>query len=431
MKIAYITAGAAGMFCGSCMNDNTLVAALCKMGHDALLIPTYTPIRTDEQNQSQDRVFFGGINVYLQQKSRIFRWTPAFFDRLLDAPFLLRWVSRFAVSTKADELGDLVVSMLKGKHGFQVKEALKLAAWLKNYIKPDVIHITNALLSGVVEILRNEVGVPVVCSLQGDDIFLRSLPEKFRATAIDLVSKNAVYVNKYVATSNFYADSMSDYLKLPREKIEVIYPGIDLKYHGQTLRINKLGNVLGYFARICPEKGFHNIVDAWISLRSDKSHLKIMLKVSGWLGENDKPFFNLQLEKIKNAGLFKDFEYRECHDLNSKTKFFDEIDLLSVPTDYLEPKGLYVLEAWAQNVPVLQPNHGSFPELIDKAGGGGWLYSAGNQQDYIRQIEFAFSSDLSLSQQALLGHNAVSKYFNSMRMAQETLDFYQKILAEN
>src|SRR5205807_466261 len=126
MRIAYITAGAAGMFCGSCMRDNTLVAALHRLGHDALLVPTYTPIRTDEEDVSQHRIFFGGINVYLQQKSRIFRHTPRFLDRLLDNWSLLRWVSNKALKTDAAELADLTLSMLEGTHGHQKKEAERL-----------------------------------------------------------------------------------------------------------------------------------------------------------------------------------------------------------------------------------------------------------------------------------------------------------------
>src|SRR5438876_11400028 len=115
MRIAYITAGAAGMFCGSCLHDNTLVSALRKEGHAALLITTYTPIRTDEEDVSLKRVFFGGINVYLQQKLALFRHTPWSLDRILDARGLLRWVSRFAVKTQAEQLGGLTVSILKGE----------------------------------------------------------------------------------------------------------------------------------------------------------------------------------------------------------------------------------------------------------------------------------------------------------------------------
>src|SRR5271163_2288312 len=136
MRIAYITAGAAGMFCGSCMRDNTLVSALARQGHEALLIPTYTPIRTDEEDVSQKRIFFGGINVYLQQKSWLFRHTPWVLDRLLDFPRLLRWVSRFAMKTQAQDLADLTLSMLKGKDGYQRKEIVKLVDWLAREVKP-------------------------------------------------------------------------------------------------------------------------------------------------------------------------------------------------------------------------------------------------------------------------------------------------------
>src|SRR5205085_12333673 len=130
---------AAGMYCGSCMHDNTLVAALSAQGHDALLVPTYTPIRTDEPDVSQERVFFGGINVYLQQKLGLFRHTPWFLDRLLDAPRLLRWVSRFAVKTRAEDLGDLTVSVLQGEHGHQKKEVDKIVNWLADDIKPEIV----------------------------------------------------------------------------------------------------------------------------------------------------------------------------------------------------------------------------------------------------------------------------------------------------
>ena len=120
MRIAFITAGAAGMYCGSCMRDNTLVAALVQgSATTRFSIPTYTPIRTDEDDVSQQRVFFGGINVYLEQKFWLFRHTPRFLDRLLNFRWLLRWVSRFAVRTKYSELGQLTISMLRGTHGKQ------------------------------------------------------------------------------------------------------------------------------------------------------------------------------------------------------------------------------------------------------------------------------------------------------------------------
>src|SRR5439155_6561482 len=205
MRIAYIAAGAAGMFCGSCMHDNTLVSALAAAGHDALLIPTYTPIRTDEADVSQRRVFFGGINVYLQEKFALFRHTPWLLDRLLDARRLLNWVSRFAVNTKYEDLGDLTISMLQGEHGHQRKEVEKLVGWLKDEVKPDVVNLTNVLLSGMVGEIKRALGVPVLGTLQGDDIFLEALPEPHRGRALALIRDRCRQMDGFIATSGYYA----------------------------------------------------------------------------------------------------------------------------------------------------------------------------------------------------------------------------------
>ena len=370
MRIAFITSGAAGMFCGSCMRDNTLVAALRTRGHDALLIPTYTPIRTDEPDLSERRVFFGGINVYLQQKSRFFRHTPWFFDRLLNFNRLLRWVSRFAVRTKYSELGKLTVSMLQGRDGNQRKEVAKLTEWLANELKPEVVILSNALLSGVLPELKRTLKAPILVTLQGDDIFLEALPEPDRRKCIELIRVNDAAVDGYICTSRYYADFMAGYLGLDRAKMHVVYPGLNPAGHSGERSVRREGPLtIGFFARISPEKGFHNLVDAFIHLRKNSTHA-VRLRASGWLGENNRAFFQEQVQKLAAAGLAHDFEHVESPSHDDKVRFFQSIDVLSVPTTYHEPKGLYVLEAWANGIPVVQPRHGSFPELIESTLGG-------------------------------------------------------------
>ena len=70
MRILSITAGAAGMYCGSCSRDNALAVELLARGHEVTLLPLYTPTNPDETNVSRDRVLFGGISIYLQQYAR-------------------------------------------------------------------------------------------------------------------------------------------------------------------------------------------------------------------------------------------------------------------------------------------------------------------------------------------------------------------------
>ncbi|HUR53157.1 MAG TPA: glycosyltransferase family 4 protein, partial [Gemmataceae bacterium] len=371
MRIAFITAGAAGMFCGSCMRDNTLAAALRKRGHDALLIPTYTPIRTDEPDVSQGRVFFGGINVFLQQKAWLFRHTPWLFDRLLDFPRLLRYVSRYASRAKYSDLYDLTHSMLRGRHGKQRKELAKLTRWLADDVKPEVVLLTNALLSGLVADVKQTLGVPVLVTLQGDDVFLDAFEPKLRQTLVAQIRGNDAAIDGYICTSAAYADHMAAYLGIDRAKMHVVYPGINLAgYSAGRPPRTEHPLTIGYFARVCREKGFQNIVDAFIALRKTSGAPRAKLKASGWLGENDRPFFAEQVAKLTAAGLASDFEYVSSPDHASKVAFFQSIDVFSVPASFHEPKGLYVLEAWANGVPVVQPRRGAFPELIAATGGG-------------------------------------------------------------
>jgi glycosyltransferase involved in cell wall biosynthesis len=434
MRIAYITAGAGGMFCGSCLHDNTLAAALIRQGHDALLIPTYTPIHTDEPDVSYKRVFLGGINVYLQEKLRLFRHTPWFVDRLFDARPLLRWVSRFAVKTEAADLGDLTISILEGEHGHQRKEVEKLVTWLGDEVKPQLVHLTAALLSGLVHEVKRRLRVPVLCSLQGDDVFLESLPESHRSRCLALVRLHCREIDGFVATSAYYADFMAEYLSIPRSRIHVVLPGLNLGGHGgprspldpPPIWGGTRGGrpfTIGYFARICPEKGLHILTEAFHLLRQTPGSQQCRLHVSGWLGGNHHGYFADIRRKLAERGLDEHFLHVEAPDHESKVRFFHGIDVLSVPTTYREPKGLYVLEALANGVPVVQPRHGSFPELIE-ATGGGLLVAPEDPHDLARALRHLSDNPAHRNELGSKGKEAVHTRFHADRMAAETVAIY-------
>jgi glycosyltransferase involved in cell wall biosynthesis len=428
MRIAYITSGAAGMFCGSCMHDNTLAAELQRQGHDALLIPTYTPIRTDEDSVAQSRVFFGGINVYLQDKFWLFRHTPRWFDRLLDANWLLNWVSRFAASTQASKLGDLTISMLQGELGHQAKEIDKLIDWLEADHRPDIVILSNLLISGMVHRIRERLKVPVIGTLQGDDVFLEMLPVRFRDQAIDLISAHAKEMQGFIATSRYYADFMSEYLRIPRERFDVVYPGLNLKGHGLIEKPASAAPLtIGYFARICPEKGLHHLVDAYIKLRSMPDTPAYRLRVSGWLGKANVGYFADQCDKLKNADLLDDFEHVQSPDHATKVRFLQSIDVLSVPTTYREPKGLYLLEAWANGIPVVQPAHGAFPELIE-ATGGGLLVPPDDPDSLASALRHLLASHEERHRLGRAGHDAVRERFDASAMTKATIQVLERHL---
>src|SRR5262245_459337 len=267
MRIASITAGAAGMFCGSCLRDNTLAAALLAQGHDCLLIPTFTPLTLDESDQSSDRIFLGGINIYLDEFA-LFRWVPRWARHWLDRPKILRLASRFSGIENYERLGSLAISMLNGSHGRQRIAFDELIRFLAEF-RPEVVLLTNVLLSAIAPLISEQLGVPVVATLQGDDIFLDALTQAHRDQAIRLIQSNGQSIIGYIATSRYYADHMARYLGLNRDQIAVVYPGINLKHHDGTPVPAHDHPTIGYFARISPEKGFHHLVDAFLKLQSE------------------------------------------------------------------------------------------------------------------------------------------------------------------
>ncbi len=428
MKIVYLAAGAAGMYCGSCLHDNTLAAALLDLGEDVLLVPTYTPLRTDEEDVSDAHLFFGGINVYLQQHSSLFRHTPWFLDALLDRPGVIRWATRGGPSVEAQKLGDLTVSMLAGEHGRQRKEIRKLTHWLAGEARPDVVHLSNAMLLGMArEILR--LDIPVVCSLSGEDIFLEKLVEPFYSKARQALRERAREIQAFVALNNYYADFMADYLALPRSRIHVIPHGLNLDGHGSRTAGANGAFTIGYLGRICPDKGLHHLIAAaeLLSVRADLPPFRI--RAAGYLSRMDQPYLDAIRNRANGWSKPEAFEYLGELTRAEKIAFLQSLDVMSLPTVYRESKGLSVLEAMANGVAVVVPEHGTFPELIRHAGGG-LLHAPDDPQalaDVLGQLILEPARALQLGG---AGQQTVHRDFTARIMAENTLGLYRQVLSE-
>ncbi|RPI82888.1 MAG: glycosyltransferase [Planctomycetaceae bacterium] len=417
MHIALITAGGAGMFCGSCMHDNTLARALMSAGHQVTLIPLYTPIRVDELDVSEHRVFLGGINVYLAGTWPWWSKIPRFLRSWLDSPVLLRQVSRFAVSSDAKDLGALTVALLRGDHGPHRAAIDQFVDFVGRELRPDVVVLSNALLGGVVPSLKRSFHGPVWCLLQGDDIFLGDLVEPYRRQAFDEMYQIVGQFDGFLVHSEYYRKFMADYLRFPLEKAQVVPLGIDFGGHDGTPRVQASRPfTIGYFARICPEKGLHNLIDAFRRLHARQPETRLV--AAGYLGARDQTWFESIRQSARDLG--EAFEYRGSPPgLAEKVQFLKSIDVLSVPTSYREPKGLYVLEALANGVPVVQPRHGSFPELLEETQGG-LLVDADDAGALAAGLERMLLEPELRFGLAQAGYARVRERFSMARMAEET-----------
>jgi glycosyltransferase involved in cell wall biosynthesis len=428
MNIVHITPGAGGMYCGICLRDNTLVATLRKMGHQATMVPLYLPLTLDEEDQSAGTpIFFSGINVYLEQKSALFRGAPDWFHQLMAARPLLKWAGSKAAKTRPENLGDMTLSMLRGEEGFQARELDKLIAWIRTQPKPDVICLSNALLAGMARKLKSELGAAVVCMFQGEVDYLDALLPEYRAQCWKLLSERAKDADLLGAASRYFGDLMSQRLGLTPDRIKVVHSGMNFEGYGDSRASSPATPVLGFFARMCPEKGLDTLVEAYIQLRQQDRIKGLHLRIGGGCGAGDEPFVNSLKERLSDTGYLKDVEFFPNVDRAAKVKFLQSLSVFSVPARCTEAFGLYVIEAMAAGVPVVQPRKGAFPELIEATGGG--ITYEGDSNALVAALEELLSDPERARSLGQAGRRAALEKFSADAMARSTLDFYQEAIS--
>ncbi len=423
MHIAIITAGGAGMFCGSCMQDNSLAKALVEQGNEVSLIPTYTPIRVDQENNSDQKVFLGGVNLYLDHAIPFWHRLPRRLVSWLDHPRVLRAASSFGIENDASRLGALTLAMLQGSTGSMKREYQILVEHLVKRVQPDVIIFSNALLSGVMPLLRERFAGPVFCLLQGDDLFLDQLVEKYRRKALESLAVPVRLFDLFLTHTEFYADYMSEYLSIDKKLFRQIPLSIELPSDSFLTRgdsTEKASSVprIGYFARIAPEKGLLNLVRAVNLLH--ESGLEVELYAGGYLSRTQQSYMN----QVEKESLLPAERFRYIGSPGSqkeKLEFMRSLDLFSVPALYAEPKGLYLLEAMSQAVPVAQPAHGSYPELIESTGGG-LLFDPGNIEELARVLRHLVESPQARQEMGIQAQTAVKNKHTSSRAARRLIE---------
>jgi len=417
LRIVQITPGAGRMFCGACLRDNALVTALRQLGHAALMAPLYLPLTLDEEDQSAGRpIFFSGINVYLEQQSALFRHAPAWLHQALASPTLLKWASGAAAKTSSMDLGGMTLSMLRGEEGNQARELEQLIDWLRAE-KPDVVSLSNALLAGMARRIKAALRVPVLCSLQGEDWFLDALPSPDRELAWQTAAERAADVDLFIAPSRYFADLMQRRLKLAPERVRVLPNGLNLDGYAAAPRISDVQPpVLGYFARMCREKGLETLVNAFIVLKKRGRAGNLKLRIGGSCGPADQIFVDELRARLQERSLLADVEF--CPNLSraDKQAFLRSLSVFSVPAVYGEAFGLYVIEALACGVPVVQPRHAAFPELI-AATGGGLLCAPGDEPALADAIESLLLDPARARSLGEAGQKAVREQFDIETMA--------------
>ncbi len=431
MRLLFISAGAGPTYRGSCIRDNALAAELIRRDHDVSVVPAYTPTLTDEENVSrQDLVILGALSLDLERRSAIFRRTPAALDRLWDAQAVIKALAGGPMAADPKRRGATIVSVLKGVDGHHSKEIRKLLDWLGTQDPPDLVNLPNAMLISLAGPLKRALGVPIVVTLQGDDLVLESLPQPFKREAIDRIQSQVRDVDLFIAVSEYGADFMRDYLRIPSAKIRVAPLGISLPDDEDPAPLARQPFTLGYFARVAPEKGLHVLADAYAILRGKKGLPPSRLRAAGDLRRDQQAYVDGVVRRLGSWDLAGEFDYAGAPDRAGKFAFLRSLDVFCVPSPYPDPKGLYLLEAMACGVPAVSPDHGSFPELLSSTGGGILARSA-QPADIADAIHELWQDPAKATSRARQGWAGVRRYYSLARMAERVEAIYEELLAEN
>ncbi len=426
MRIVYIAAGAAGSYCGACARDLALCRGLIARGHDVLLVPLYTPLRSDAPMPRAERVFYGGINAWLQDRSGLFRRTPRFVDWLFDRPWLLNLASR-AIETRPENLGAMTVSVLRGTEGRQRKELAELVRFLENVRRPEVINLTNSLLSAVAPEIKRRLGVPLFCTLQGEESFVARLPQPYRDEAASLLRSHAQHFDRLFSPGEAHADEMSEFLAVPRERIQVVRPGVEaLRYRPAGGRVRAPFRI-GFLSRVSPAKGLDILVEAFILLEKRRPGKDMALSVAGEVTRPNSGFLDRLRERIASAGLTERFEYLGEVGLEEKVRFLQSLSVFCLPSRYAEQRAMACLEAMAAGVPAVAPRLGLFPELFGLTGGG-LLVPAADPAAVAEALAALMDDPDRADEMGRAASEGIARLFSSEAMTARTLAIYEETL---
>lgn len=427
MRIIHIIPGSGGSFyCGNCLRDSKFVVALRKMGHEVIKVPMYLPLFAHELDRNDSPVFYGAISIYLKQLYPIFEKAPKWFDHFLNSKPMLKMAAGMAGSTRAKGLSEMTISMLKGEHGHQHEELDRMIDWIKHHYPADIIHLSNALLSGLAPRIKEKLGVTVLCSLQDEDVWIDVMKPEFRQEAWDLMHENARSIDRFISVSHFFSAFMKERIRVQDYKIKTIHLGIDPSDY-EYIPISQKPRNIGFISRMCYENGLDILVDAFVLLKKKQGFEDVKLILTGGSTGDDKGYLSKIRKSIDQSGLRNQVEFQEDFESEGRKTFFSKVSVVSVPVRIGEAFGLYLLESMASGVPVVQPALGAFPEIIQKSGGG-VVYEPNRPESLAESLAGLLSDPKQLAVISEAGYEGVQQHFNIFSHARELVSVYESAI---
>ncbi len=398
MKIVFvITSSGDAYYCGNCFRDNLMAQAMKRAGHQVVIMPIYLPLRQKEF-QADTPLFFPATSYYVGQKFFKDKPIPAWLKKLLGAQPLLDIAMSMAGTTTSDGMEDMTLSMITGEGTTFDDMVREMIDWIVNKERPDVVYISSSMLVGIAKALKQEFEIQkierppkIVCVAQDEEVWIDGLREEDAAMAWRGIAENLKFADAVITTSLHYKRKMSTLLNTNHLNatndtgVHVVYPGLELDKYATDE--HPTDPTIGFFYRMNKADGLDVLAEAFVMLKQEGAIPNLKLRIGGGYTSADKPFLR-QVYKLL-APYKEDVVIEDTYDWAHHTAFYKKISVICVPLQFEESVGLYLLEAFAAGVPAVEPNRGSFNEIVGKAG---LIYSQNDAKSLAIALEQLFTT---------------------------------------
>ena len=421
MKILLIVPGSGDTFyCSNCFRDNLYAQALRSAGHDVVIMPLYLPL-TDEAFRADTPLFFPATSYYVAQKFFGKGRMPRIVEKVLNAPSILRMASSLSGTTSAKGMEDITLSMIKGDDKHFTKQTEKILDWIVHHDRPDIIHLSTSMLIGIAKAIKNQIDIPIVCSLQDEEIWLDSLENQHAQEAWNAIGANTIYIDRFITSSEFYKSVAM--AKVPEIKeVDVVYPGVNMeRYHSPNYPTDP---TIGFYYRMNYENGLDILAQSFVKLKSENAIPNLKLKIGGGYTRENKRFVNHIRTVLKPYA--DDVIWSNHYALNEHTNFYKGISLICAPLRFNEAFGLYLCEAFAAGRPAVVPNTGSFGEIV---GNAGLLYTPNDSEHLAQALRQIFTDGTIHAKCREHALQRSRERYNDAVAAEKLLRIYDKFVA--